>query len=614
SLYTVLIMGGLVLVENVVALAHALSRNVRRKAALGRWAVAQVVVVAGLAAWLAYSWGAMSTWSVAEPFGLGRTARLYATLLTTGISVEIERYTWQVAAPMAVFVAGVVVGLVRWRQQGRPGAEAWDLLTLGLVTVVPPLLVYVATLPRGLFYTPRLEARYLLPFAPAFWILLAWALDALVDRWRIAGWACVAGIVTLWLAVLPGHYASRYLTDELQSMVRTIASQSHEGDLVLLDSGTRYPIWSYYYDGFDWQTPKPPVVYLGDDSRVLTSDTVASSLPRIVEDADRIWLAEVDIGLTDPDRLVPNWLAQRYAEVQALGFGANTLRLYDPRAAQATLTDAYQPVSWQSCQGETYRLIGIDLPVPVVPVGGRAQVGLLWEQTPAVARLLVRNAYGYVLGMRSLLQGNPREKRRQQVELAIPGEMPSGEYVLALELSDGEACELPQLRVVGGSHAHVTVDPVEPIGAVLGDLAELVGYTLHHGRGTVPASGEVTVAAGDILVLDLYWRARGTGELSYKVFAQLLGEAFNSRTQGPVWGQHDSAPAGDAAPTDAWRAGDLVLDRHILVVDAEAPAGLYRLQVGMYDPITGARLPAQSASGEAWGDRVLLPVTVKVRP
>jgi len=98
------------------------------------------------------------------------------------------------------------------------------------------------------------------------------------------------------------------------------------------------------------------------------------------------------------------------------------------------------------------------------------------------------------------------------------------------------------------------------------------------------------------------------------VFTQLLGEAHNPRTQGPVWGQHDSGPSGYAAPTTDWRAGDRVQDRHLIEVAPDAPEGLYQLQVGMYDPSTGQRLPVTDATGAEVGDRVLLPVTVRVKP
>lgn len=614
SLYTVLIMVGLVLVKNLVALGYVLWGDVRhRLQTLGRWVAAQLGVIVGLAAWFAYSWGTMSTWSVAEPFGWGRAARLYATLLTTGISVEIERYSWQVAVPMAALLVGGVVGLARWRARGCPRAEAWDVLTLTLVAIVPPILVYLATLPRAIFYTPRLEARYLLPFAPTFWVLLAWALDALIERWRAVGWACAASVAAIWLSVLPGHYATRYFTDELQSMVRTIASQSREGDIVLLNSGTRYPIWSYYYDGLDWLTPKPPVVLLGDDSRILTDERVASELPEMVAGADRVWLAEVDIGLTDPDRLVPTWLEERYPEVQALGFGTNTLRLYDPEGNRPRLAEAYVPESPLTCEGSGYRLRGVDLPVPVVSADGVTQVGLLWEQAPASARLVIQDTHGHLFLARSLRVEGVSVPWRQQVALAIPPEMPGGSYALILELPDALTCELPRLRVVGHAGPRVTAEPTVPLGATLGGVAELVGYTLYHGARPVAGGGEVSMTAGDTVVLDLYWQARRQSDSSYIVFTQLLGQAFNPRTEGPVWGQHDSAPAGYAAPTDVWRASDRILDRHVLVVDAEAPPGLYQLQVGMYDPATGRRLPVTGVTSEEMGDRLLLPLTVRVR-
>jgi len=615
SLYTVLIMAGLVLVENLISLAYVCWGGVRhRLGTLGRWAVAQVMLVAGLAAWLAYSWGAMSTWSVAEPFGWARAARLYATLLTTGISVDIERYTWQVALPLVILILGAYVGWLRWRQRGRPKAEGWDLLTLALAAFVPPLLVYLATLPRALFYTPMLEARYLVAFAPAFWLLLAWALDALIDRWRALGWAGAAGVAAVWLMVLPGHYTTRYLTDELQSMVRTIASQAREGDLVLLNSGTRYPIWSYYYDGLAWQSDKPEVVLVGADSRIITGDRVVTELACGIGDPSRVWLAEVDIGLTDPDRVVAAWLNENYTQVHALGFGPNTLRLYDAAESLPSLVGAYVPEYSVLCEGASYALRGVDMPVTEVAAGERAHVGLLWERTPAEARLVWRHASGQILAVRALRADDSPGAWRQQVEMAVPREIPRERYDLVLELPDGRVCELLGVGVVGDRQPRLLAQPATNIGATLGDLAQLVGYTVHSRGSTLEEGDELTVKAGDTLVLDLYWRALRPTDAAYTVFTQLLGEAHNPRTQGPVWGQHDSGPSGYAAPTTDWRAGDRVQDRHLIEVAPDAPEGLYQLQVGMYDPSTGQRLPVTDATGAEVGDRVLLPVTVRVKP
>jgi hypothetical protein len=40
-----------------------------------------------------------------------------------------------------------------------------------------------------------------------------------------------------------------------------------------------------------------------------------------------------------------------------------------------------------------------------------------------------------------------------------------------------------------------------------------------------------------------------------------------------------------------WRRGDVVADRHELVVPLDLPAGTYQLLTGMYDAVTGMRLP-----------------------
>jgi hypothetical protein len=53
-------------------------------------------------------------------------------------------------------------------------------------------------------------------------------------------------------------------------------------------------------------------------------------------------------------------------------------------------------------------------------------------------------------------------------------------------------------------------------------------------------------------------------------------------------------PDGDH-PTSAWVPGEVVLDTHILLPPTGA-SGPYRLVAGLYDPVSGQRLPALDAS------------------
>jgi hypothetical protein len=49
-------------------------------------------------------------------------------------------------------------------------------------------------------------------------------------------------------------------------------------------------------------------------------------------------------------------------------------------------------------------------------------------------------------------------------------------------------------------------------------------------------------------------------------------------------------------PTTLWQPGVPLLDKHVVPLPPDLPAGSYSLLVGWYDPESGARLPL--ASGE----------------
>jgi hypothetical protein len=138
--------------------------------------------------------------------------------------------------------------------------------------------------------------------------------------------------------------------------------------------------------------------------------------------------------------------------------------------------------------------------------------------------------------------------------------------------------------------------PDQPTGAIFGDAAQLLGYSLD----------ATATAPGDTVRLTLYWRSLAPLDDDYTVFTHLLGE-HNPATQGPLWAGHDSQPDGGHYPTSLWQPGETILDIHPLTLPADAPPGDYQLEVGLYDLETMARLPAQDGSGHPLpGDAVLL--------
>lgn len=89
---------------------------------------------------------------------------------------------------------------------------------------------------------------------------------------------------------------------------------------------------------------------------------------------------------------------------------------------------------------------------------------------------------------------------------------------------------------------------------------------------------------GDIVAAALGWRADAAPRERLTVFVHVVDAG------GRVVAQHDAEPAGGSRPTDAWRAGESIADRHGVRLPADAPSGRLRVVVGLYRPATAERL------------------------
>lgn len=119
-----------------------------------------------------------------------------------------------------------------------------------------------------------------------------------------------------------------------------------------------------------------------------------------------------------------------------------------------------------------------------------------------------------------------------------------------------------------------------PVNATLGDNIRLVSFDLDR----------VEVVAGQTVQLTLHWQTAAPIAKAYVVFAHLIGEK-NPETQSPVWAQLDNEPVGGTRATTTWKPGETIDDRYGLQVPVGAPPGEYEIEVGMYDPGSGARVP-----------------------
>jgi 4-amino-4-deoxy-L-arabinose transferase-like glycosyltransferase len=99
------------------------------------------------------------------------------------------------------------------------------------------------------------------------------------------------------------------------------------------------------------------------------------------------------------------------------------------------------------------------------------------------------------------------------------------------------------------------------------------------------------------LHLKLYWRLNGKAPVpdNYTVFLHLTDTQGNMVTD-PA----DGPPLAGDWPTSDWVPGQTVVDTRVITLPAQLPAGAYDLQLGLYDPASGDRLPAYKPDGAPW--------------
>ncbi|MDX1413223.1 MAG: glycosyltransferase family 39 protein [Candidatus Promineifilaceae bacterium] len=99
-------------------------------------------------------------------------------------------------------------------------------------------------------------------------------------------------------------------------------------------------------------------------------------------------------------------------------------------------------------------------------------------------------------------------------------------------------------------------------------------------------------APGELIPITLYWQAARTPDQEYTVFVHLLN------SEGERIAGADAPPVNNFYPTSWWRNGDLIDDTHLLQLPDDLSPGSYKVIVGLYDPLSGARVARTSEQGD----------------
>jgi hypothetical protein len=180
-----------------------------------------------------------------------------------------------------------------------------------------------------------------------------------------------------------------------------------------------------------------------------------------------------------------------------------------------------------------------------------------------------------------------------QHDVIVPATLAAGQYELVVMLhtsSDpaGEAFSLGTVEVTTPPHQFDLPAAANPPA---GSAQLEQGVTL---------AGYDTQLSKQSLNLDLYWQTQKPLTSRYKVFAQLL------TADNTLAAQSDSFPAAGQRPTTGWLPQEIITDPHTLAFANPLAPGTYRLIAGLYDPLTGQRLPNINEQGQHIGDAILV--------
>ena len=605
GLYTLYLQASVLVVVNLAWL-WMLAHSRRRWRELACWGVAQVAVLVLFAPWLGYALGRIPTWSTASSVQPGVFLRIYWTVLTVGIPVDVERY-WPLSVPvLAVMAAGLGALLWTVRSKWRIGRNV-GLLALSLL--LPATVVYLVSLPRKtFFYAPQLAPRYLLLFAPAFYVLLAWGLLQVTQNrhwaWRVALVAVVVAAPVYGLSV---YYAGRIRTDDYPSLAATLRAYQRPDDAVVLYTDQDWPVFAYHYPGRWYKVPHALQV---------TAEAADAYMSPIWEEHDGVWLVVTPYAtVNDAQGEIPAWFAARAVGTVEHRFVDKILRFYARTEERARLVAALAPGSESLLPlhidvADGVRLSGYEQQVREYRNGDTIHLFLYIERDGqsapdaadgiTVSLVSWGRACGPAWKQAQVPWPSSDSLSRQQVDLVVPPDAPVGRYAFAVGPNPGreEACfgEVWLRPWQQAASAARNIAITNPLQVDFGSGVRLLGYDL-------PAEG---LTRGGTVALTLYWQAQQPIEQRYKVFTHLLGEVFNADSGSFLWGQQDNEPVSGTRPTSTWRSGEVIVDRYAIPLSPSMPSGGYAIEVGLYDPATVERLPVLDDQGQAVADHVIL--------
>ena len=156
--------------------------------------------------------------------------------------------------------------------------------------------------------------------------------------------------------------------------------------------------------------------------------------------------------------------------------------------------------------------------------------------------------------------------------------------------SAGQPVVFPVLAKLALDVPTMTWLPTYPLDANLDNHVKLIGFDAE----------TQNVHPGHSWPVTLYWQSMGPLDKNYTVFVHLVDAT------GATIAQADGPPLQEFYPTSAWASGEILNDTHTVALPDDIAPGQYRLFVGLYDPVSGYRLPVLDEAGNMQDNQVFV--------
>lgn len=259
--------------------------------------------------------------------------------------------------------------------------------------------------------------------------------------------------------------------------------------------------------------------------------------------------------------------------------------------------------------GDKIRLLRYDVFPPRAQPGGAIQLDLYWQCLAPMDR-------DYTIGIH-LLDGKMNVISGRDsypghgllpTTLWYQGEIIRDDYWVPIS-TETTAPSLAQIQISLYDRADQTeLEPVDPLGQTITPIVGRFAISLSNPQ-TVRIENPTKYTFGNAIVLSGYnlrsispldmtlvWDQIAPVSLDYTVFVHVLD--FDHR----IVAQLDRQPLGGAYPTSLWGKGERVYDPYTLQV----PMTSVYIELGLYRPDSGVRLPVVDQSGLSLGDHIEL--------